>query len=164
LKKQEHKLSSSSFVTTFLSSLVSWADGEEGENDISQVKKHFSNYKLSCVSLCGSPAQATIEFGKEDFVSVESVAVMGLGLFLILTASALAQNRAMFYLSGGLLGVLFAVSVVVLVLVFRTAKPNRTQLGFAVMAQVGCSFRVVFIYKIKLVLSLLCKTHFCRPL
>ncbi|KAH9255426.1 hypothetical protein BASA81_006545 [Batrachochytrium salamandrivorans] len=102
----------------------------------------FSGYLQSCVALCKAPKfKVEVDFASKSWLSVEALSLMVGGLVLVVFAPRLSGNRVMFYLSGGVLGVLFAVAGLVLAVGFRTARPSKTQVTLALM----CQFSVVLL-------------------
>lgn len=139
---QNRKPGFSALFTSLVDKLQSFTDTTPAQKTSAERTMTFSAYSLSCVALCKAPTRApvTIEFTVDGEIKLEAMSLMLVGLVLLLFAPKLSENRTMFYLSGGVLGVLFAVSAVVVLVGFRTLRPTKSQVSAAVMFQFSFCF------------------------
>ena len=116
----------------------------EGECNGNQCTLQMSPYGQSCIRLCSkaqplSKMSANVLFASENSIDMRTIYMWLIGFSLITAAPKLSQNRGMFYLTGGSLGVMFAVALLVLIVARMTTRsgPTKSQLGLAAFFQVG---------------------------
>lgn len=117
---------------------------------------HFSPYGLSCMRLCGErnpkdqhTMHAEIRFRVESVLDSRALTTWFFGLLLGSASRTLSERPEVFYLTGGSLGVMFAVALLVLIVSRMTTRsgPTKAQLGLAAVFQVGVVYARNAVYE-----------------
>ena len=113
-----------------------------------------SPYGQSCIRLCSKPPtdgrimKAEVFFKSENAIDLSALYLWFLGFALAAAAPSLSQRPEMFYLTGGSLGVMFAVALLVLIVSRMATRsgPTKSQLGVAAVFQVGVVYMRKAVY------------------